>query len=67
MAVGSWSSGRQCLGLYRRGEAAGNGAGSTDTEQLSGGREIRMTAMERSCAGRKERKDAGTRKGAEAG
>lgn len=43
MAVGNWSSGRQCSGLYWRGEAAGNGAGSTDAELPFGMREIRMT------------------------
>lgn len=48
------SAGRQCSGLYWRGGAAGNGAGSTDTELPSGMREVRMTAVERSCAGSKE-------------
>lgn len=54
MAVDNWSSGRQCSGLYWRGEAAGIGAGSTDTELPSGVREIRMTALERACVGGKE-------------
>lgn len=54
MAVGNWSSRRQCCGLYWRGEAAGNGARSTDAELPFGMREIRMTAVERSSARSKE-------------
>lgn len=54
MAAGKRSSGRQRSGLYWRGEAAGNGAGSTDAELPPGAREIRMTAVERSCVGSKE-------------